>query len=205
MMQLNAENSRTYLVGGYDERDDPQYKIHSRLDYYKKELVNSIQLFENKTVGTLQGEASSFFSISGKAGGNAWCQLSDVKMIFLPESAEALLSSLQDFLSSNNVSVQDIDILVSGVSGDVNNDKIIEQITQTDFSNIPEVRFKHLCGEYCTASSFGLWLGSSILKKQEIPAIVKFNKAKEKLPVKTVLVLNQYMGRNYSFILLRGI
>ncbi|MBA4058121.1 MAG: 3-oxoacyl-ACP synthase, partial [Marivirga sp.] len=65
-----------------------------------------------------------------------------------------------------------------------------------------QVRFKHLCGEYCTAISFALWLGASILKKQIIPDAVKFSTPSSS-KLKTILIANHYMNKNYSFILLK--
>jgi hypothetical protein len=61
--------------------------------------------------------------------------------------------------------------------------------------------FKDLCGEFCTATSFALWLGASIVKRQIVPDWVeRRGNSKE---VKTILIANQYLGKNYSFILLR--
>jgi 3-oxoacyl-(acyl-carrier-protein) synthase len=204
MMQLTADRSKNFLVGGYDERDDAQYRIHLRLDYYKSKSVNNLQLFEDKTPGTMQGEAASFFYVSAERNEQTWCMLAGLKMLFLPETKERLLAELHQFLSSTNTSLQDVDVIVNGQSGDMKNDALLSSLAQTELKNIPEVRFKHLCGEYCTASSFGMWLGCSILKKQAIPAIVRFNQIESKSPIKTVLIINQYMGRNYSIILLKS-
>jgi len=204
MMQLEKKASQTLLVGGYDERDDAQYRIHLRSLYYKTKPINNLHLFEHKTVGTLQGEAAAFFAVSDEASDQTWCRLVDLKMTFLPESKESLFINLTRFLSANGVSVNDIDFFVNGMSGDVKNDALLESLAQDELKNIAEVRFKHLCGEYCTASSFGLWLAASILKKQQIPAIVRFNQINAQSPIKTVLIINQYMGRNYSFVLLKS-
>jgi 3-oxoacyl-(acyl-carrier-protein) synthase len=205
MMQLNAVSTQTFLVGTYDETEEAQYKINSRAGYYKSTLINSLKLFEYPTDGTVMGEGAAFFSVSGKRGENAWCQLQDVKMVYRPESTEALQSELTQFLFSNAATVQDIDVLVSGVSGDVSKDQILREITRSEFGNIPEVRFKHLTGEYSTASSFALWLGASMLKKQQIPAVLKFNTAPGNSAIHTVLFINQYMGKNYTFVLLKAL
>ena len=125
-------------------------------------------------------------------------------MVFKPGSTEVLEGELTDFLSKNDISYNDISIFINGVSGDMDNDKLLSELATKRFQHIPEIRFKHLCGEYCTASSFGLWMGASILKKQEIPSGVQFNKASVPSFVKTALLVNQYMGKNYSFILLAG-
>jgi 3-oxoacyl-[acyl-carrier-protein] synthase II len=203
MMQLNADAAKKILVGGYDERDDAQYSIHLRVNYYKAENISSLKLFESKTIGTLQGEAASFFLLAANQSEQTWCELVDLKMVHCPESKESLLNELSLFLDQQKLSTQNIDVVVSGVSGDVKNDVMLNALVQSHFGNIPELRFKHLSGEYCTASSFGIWLGASVLKKQQIPDVVKNNNATSKSPINTVLLINQYMGRNYSFVLLK--
>jgi hypothetical protein len=75
-------------------------------------------------------------------------------------------------------------------------------------STVPEAyqsRFKHLCGEYCTATAFALWLGASILKKQVVPDITKIQKGTGPARLRTVLIVNQYMGKSYTFILLNSL
>lgn len=202
MMQLNEANLKTFFVGSYDEAGEVQYKVNSRVDHYKTERINSLKLYEHKTKGSLQGEAAAFFSLSKEQGEKCWCVLRGVKMIFKPDSIE-LQKELNDFLLKNNTSASDIDVLINGISGDPQNDQLLSEVKLKFFQKIPEVRFKHLCGEFCTASSFGLWLGASILKKQQVPSAVLFNQPSFSLPIKNVLLVNQYMGRNYSFILLQ--
>ena len=69
MMQLNTEPSKSFLVGSYDETEIGQYKINLRVGHYKREALNSLELFNHvSTPGSLQGEGSAFFSISGKPG-----------------------------------------------------------------------------------------------------------------------------------------
>ena len=203
MMQLNSNPTQTLLVGSFDEMDTAQYNINSRIGHYRKEQVKNLLLFNERLVGSLQGEGASFFSISGTCTEQTWCVIKDIKMIFLPDSKEVLLTLLKDFLAASNTCVQDVDVVVSGVSGDIYNDKFINAIVGSEFATIPELRFKHLCGEYCTASAFGTWLAASVLKKQEIPKGVQFNTVNARPFFKTALLINQYMGRNYSFILLQ--
>ncbi len=203
MMQLNANREQTFLVGTFDEMDAAQYKINSRGGHYRKEQIKNIDLFKNKAEGSLQGEGASFFSISGTSTPQTWCAIKDVKMIFCPEREDLFVKTLKDFLSVNDISIHDVDVLISGVSGDLHNDRLIDALVHDEFSQIPELRFKHLCGEYCTASSFGLWLGASVLKKQNIPNGIQFNQVDSRSTMNTALLVNQYMGRNYSFTLLQ--
>ena len=89
------------------------------------------------------------------------------------------------------------------MSGDSSRDKLLEQLENILFNKTPRVYFKHFCGEFCTATSFGMWLASSILKKQHIPEIVKSSSHKFPDQVETILLVNHYFNRNYSMILLK--
>jgi 3-oxoacyl-(acyl-carrier-protein) synthase len=205
MMQLNADPSRKMLAGGYDERDDAQYKIHMRVNYYKHERTPNLELFKHDTIGTLQGEASAFFLLATQTSGKTWCELAGLKMIFRPESAESLSMQIENFLQANHLSFKDVDVVVSGESGDMKNDALLRDVNQKEFKTTPVLRYKHLSGEYCTASSFGLWLGGSVLKKQRIPDVANSKALPVKFPLKTVLTINQYMGKNYSLMLLKKV
>ncbi|HKH63021.1 MAG TPA: beta-ketoacyl synthase chain length factor [Flavitalea sp.] len=204
MMYLDEGKMQSFLVGAYDEADEVQYKVNSRVGHYKTKHTNSLQLFNQNSTGSLQGEGAAFFSIESWPGGNCWCILKGIKMIFKPGSVQFLEAELKNFLANNNLSVAEIHIVISGLSGDVETDKVLSALTTQTFRQVPELRFKHLCGEYCTASSFGFWIGASLLRKQQIPWGLQFNNASASFPVKNVLLVNQYMGRNYSFILLQA-
>jgi 3-oxoacyl-(acyl-carrier-protein) synthase len=204
MMHLKEGTSENYLVGCYDEADDVQYKVNSRVNHYKANHINNLHLFEHKTKGSIQGEGAAFYALSNSPGNNCWCVLKGIKMIFKPDSLEFLLGEINTFLATFDTSIENIDVFVSGASGDIEHDSVLSELAARHFNQIPEVRFKHLCGEYCTASSFGLWIAASILKKQVLPSVVQFNNATSSSPVKNVLMVNQYMARNYSFMLLQG-
>lgn len=202
MLHLVEGDLKSLLVGAYDEADAVQYRVNSRVNHYKTEYVNSLQLFDHKTRGSLQGEGAAFFSLEAVQGDNCWAVLRGLKMIFKPESYEALQDQLRRFVALQGISLADINVVVNGVSGDVEHDRMLLEMINSNFSTIPDIRFKHLCGEFCTASSFGLWLGASILKKQMIPAGVQYNASTPIPELKYALIANQYMGRNYSFILI---
>ena len=97
-------------------------------------------------------------------------------MVFKPDKT-ILFNELFDFLQKNDVVASDIDVVVNGVSGDVQQDVLLADVCKTAFDQIPELRFKHLTGEYCTASAFGMWVGASVLRKQLIPHGIQFNAA----------------------------
>ncbi len=203
MMQLNENVSLNFLIGTFDQADSVQQLINTRIKHYKEELISNLNLFDGHTEGTLQGEGVAFFSLSSIPTETTHCSLIDLRMIFKPESEEDLNDSLHSLLSTNDLFIQDIDVVISGESGDVGNDQLIKGICQKLVS-IPQVRFKHLCGEYCTASSFAFWLGASILKNQTIPPAVKADTKDTQSSIRRILILNQYMGRNYTMMVLEA-
>ena len=68
--------------------------------------------------------------------------------------------------------------------------------------------YKHLVGEYNTASAFGMWLASAIIRDNDIPdAILSVDEpdkdsSSENRPIRRVLLFNQNKGQNFSWILL---
>ena len=201
MMQLNDNASANILVGSYDESAEVQYKASIRSGHFKVEHVNNLSLFTSRTKGTIQGEGAAFFMLSGNESPSTWCKLVDMHVIYRPDTDE-LSSELNNFLNSNNISPSDIDVVVNGASGDVYHDAAIGKIINTHLSKALEARFKHLCGEYTTSTSFAVWLAASILKRQEIPSVVKFNEVKNLTKLHNVLIINQYMAKSFTFILM---
>jgi hypothetical protein len=202
MMQLNQNPSISLLIGSYDEAAEVQYRASIRLRHFKVEYINNLRLFETKTKGSIQGEGSAFFMLSGNKSSSTWCGILDVHMVYKPEPGE-LKHELQNFLSTNKISVNDIDVIVNGASGDVDHDIIINDLIHHIVPESMEVRFKHLSGEYSTSTSFAIWLAASILKKQSIPKAVMHTHRRGPKKLETILVINHYMAKNFTFILMQ--
>ncbi len=203
MMQLNENSSANFLIGSYDEAAEVQYKASMRVGHFKKEYINNLSLFETGTKGSIQGEGSAFFMLSRKPSASTWCGLQDMQVVYKPEGNE-LNEALKTFLSQNQINPIDVDLIVSGASGDIGHDSILDSVIHSTLNITFQTRFKHLSGEYCTATAFALWLGASILKTQNVPEIVKVKKEPQPKKLKTILILNHYMGKNFTFILLKG-
>ena len=201
MMQLNDNASANFLIGSYDEAAEVQYNASIRASHFKTEYINNLSLFNTTTKGSIQGEGSAFVMLSGKASPSTWCTVGGMQMVYKPEGNE-LQDALENFLEENTITKTDIDLVISGVSGDVEHDAVLNTLINSNFEKTFQTRFKHLCGEYCTATSFALWLGASILKKQHVPEIVKVNPETQPAQLKTVLILNQYMSKSFTFMLL---
>lgn len=201
IMQLNDNSSANILIGSYDEAAEVQYRASIRSGHFKVEHVNNLDLFNSGTKGSIQGEGSAFFMLSGTPSASTWCALRDMHMVYKPEGDE-LKYSLKAFLDSNEISSEDIDVVINGASGDLDHDAIINTLIKTHFKESLEAKFKHLCGEYSTSTAFAIWLGASILKRQQIPQAVRLDEERNPKKLNTILVINQYMSKSFTFILM---
>lgn len=199
MMQLNDNAAENLLVGAYDEAAEVQYRASLRLTHFKKERINSLELFDHQTKGSIQGEGVAFFMISGTSSPNTWCCLKDLET---HHCNDALREALDNFFYSNGIDASDIDVVINGASGDSEHDTIINGLVADVVPNALVTRFKHLSGEYTTSTAFAVWLGASILKRQEVPDIVKADKQGSAARLQNILIINQYLGKHFTFALL---
>jgi 3-oxoacyl-[acyl-carrier-protein] synthase II len=126
-----------------------------------------------------------------------------VHTLYKPDGEETLFAAAETLLAQHGLSFAGVDLVVSGENGDAGNDRLLKALAEKKLAHATRARFKHLCGEYCTASSFALWLAASILKNQTVPAaLLTPGGTSSAGPVSTILVANQYLGNNYSLMLL---
>jgi 3-oxoacyl-(acyl-carrier-protein) synthase len=200
-MQLSMDEANTILVGGVDELGAHTVKIHKLVNHIKPEAVSSAALLKSKSEGAVFSEGANFFVLSNDKNANAYAEIIAVEILNTLDKAN-LSEAITTFLASSGTKIEDIDLVVQGNNGDVNFDEFYHVLSEDLFKKTPQAYYKHLSGEYNTASSFGVWLAGKILKSQTLPEVVRFNT----LPVsklETVLLYNQYRGKNHSFVLLK--
>jgi len=202
IMQIQDHPSKRILVGGFDETNDGQLVIGKRTGYFRNDPINSISLFQNRGRGTLHGEGAAFFVLGGEKTDNTYCRIDGLQMVYAPKDQSELTNAINGILSENKLTINDVDIVINGIGGDIINDKMNDQVMDEIFSASQQVVFKHLSGDYCTASSFGLWLGAQMIRFQAIPEIVKVNHIHTGAPIRNVLMLNHFRGKNYGIVLM---
>jgi len=199
-LELNEENN--ILIGGVDELGDHTVTIHKLINHIKPEAVKASELLDSKTEGAIFGEGANFFVLSNEKKVTSYAQVLAIKLFNTLSQNDVSQTAIQ-FLEDNDMTVEDIDILVLGNNGDVHYDAYYQELGSGIFKNTQQVYYKHLCGEFNTASAFGFWLASKILKTQTLPEIVKINDL-DISNYKTILLYNQYRGENHSFTLLKS-
>lgn len=197
---LTENNDKTVLLGGIDEITDASHAIQQRFGMFRKDLADTRTLFDSYAKGTIDGEGSAFFVLSAVRARQTQASVERIGTFHKP-SGEKLKKGIHDFLLQEDLQVTDIDMLMSGISGDRGSDQtglLIEEM----FASSSLARFKHLCGEYPVAASFALWLAAKILHEQRTPDFVIFRETGRH--VKNILIYNQYFGTHHSLILLKA-
>jgi len=198
MMMLNENEISNALVGAADEIIDTSHAILSRFDLYKKE-ASTDTLFDVKTKGTIAGEGATFFTLLKESSGNDLAKLDAITTFYKPADDSEIKEQIAAFLAGQTVDIEEIDLIITGRNGDHENDEVYESLNTSLFANKQTINFKHLCGEYPTASAYALWLGAAIIKKGKAPeALLKQNNK----PVKKLLIYNHYQDIHHALYLL---
>lgn len=200
-MQLELDEAQNILVGGVDEIAKYHVDSHRLIGHTKAEPVDSTKLLESNTKGAVLAEGAHFFVLSNQKQESTYAELLAVSSYNTINKAQ-VSEIIESFLKDNQTAIEDIDLVILGNNGDVEYDHIYEDLSKGLFENIPQSYFKHLSGEFYTATGFAFWLGTKIIKTQTIPTAIKLNDLEVPNP-KTILIYNQYRGENHSLVLLR--
>ncbi|MDX6181036.1 beta-ketoacyl synthase N-terminal-like domain-containing protein [Flavobacterium sp. Fl-77] len=199
-LQIEEEEAQSILVGGIDENTDYTMSLYKLAGFVKNDQETPFDLLKETSTGVVYGEGASFFVLENERKESTYAQILDVEIINSLEENEVETEILA-FLKANNLQISDIDAVVLGFNGDATFDSYYKNLARNTFAQTPQLYYKHLSGEFNTASAFGLWMASKVIQTQEIPEIIKVNAA-EKPAYNTILLYNQYKGKNHSFTLL---
>jgi 3-oxoacyl-(acyl-carrier-protein) synthase len=202
LMLLNEQEADNILVGGIDEMVETNFKILTRLGMYKRHPISNLSLFDETSRGSIAGEGAAFFVLTDKKAPGTLAELTGVKILY---KAEAIADGISAFLASHSLSIDDIDLVITGRNGDIRNDEIYSGLNESLFKNSTLANYKHLCGEYSTSSSFALWLAANIVSRGEVPLIVREKKDTASIKPKKVLIYNHYHGKYHSLMLVSAV
>ena len=189
-----------FLVGGFDELTQYSLAVMARLNILRKEPCRNLELLNKSAHGIIAGEGAAFFVLSKQKSEACYGKLIDHEVFTGSDKTDELKSRVVAFLDRNNFSLSQLDVVITGLCGDTARDFAPNELNNTLFTAQTIVAYKHLCGEYMTASSFAFWLAAKMLKTGDIPAsTVVMNRARKP---ENILIFNQYKG-HCSLILFR--
>lgn len=202
IMQLNENPSKSYLLGGVDEISGFNYNIEDLAGAFKKEDISIKNLYESRSPGCIAGEGAAVFVV------NKFKEAATARIVAVGtlHSKDAVLvkQQLEIFLKKNLTEGTAIDLFLSGENGDVRTLPFYETCEFLLADEIPVARFKHISGEYPTASAMGLWYACEILKAQHVPPHM-FKTEPVKKNYRNILLYNNFKGNQHSFMLVSGL
>jgi 3-oxoacyl-[acyl-carrier-protein] synthase II len=196
IMLLEETPRQDLLAGGIDELTDTSFLILERLGHFKNaEQLNSGNLYATPGKGSAGGEGSAFFVLSGEKDHNCFAELIGVHSWNFTDAATAA-GKMQQWLREHNIQP---DLLITGRNGDSTNDADCDTTASHLGMENRQMGYKHLCGEYGTASAFASWMAAGIIRKGQADPV--FSEKMAGMPVSTVLIYNRNHG-HHNFILL---
>ena len=135
-------------------------------------------------------------------GPKPFCRLTGLKMLHQPTMND-LMDAVTTMLQSAERSLADVDYILTGISGNHQNDTAYLAETKTLFGDKPLLKYKHLFGENFTASGLGFYVAAQCLNAGKVPShlFVNANEATDKQPA-CILLFNRSDGKDYTLTLL---
>jgi 3-oxoacyl-(acyl-carrier-protein) synthase len=198
MMQLNTNPSNSYLVGGVDEISPFHYNIETLAGSYKKEDISNKHLYETDSQGCVVGEGAAMFVVNAEAAASI-AKVAAISTIHSTD-IEIVKAQLKIFLQKNLQAGTAIDLFLSGENGD-NRTLSFYTVCETLMTdNTALVRYKHMVGDFATASALGLWYACQFLQHQQVPEQM-FKKRTSKTNYRNIMLYNNFKGLQHSFML----
>ncbi len=197
-MMINENPLSSFLLGAVDDISLFNYNIEEKSGCHKMETISNKNLYTTNSPGHIAGEAASMFLVNGNETG-AIVKVQAVETLHTTDESimkEKLFGFIKKYLPAG----EKMDVLLTGENGDNRLLKYYSCCESLMDNDVTIARFKHMCGEYPTATSMGLWLCCDILQKQTIPEHM-IKKAAVKTGYKNVLIYNNYNSIQHSFIL----
>lgn len=161
------------LVGAHDEMTPDYFTLLNRVGFWN---------------GGFAGE-TAVSMVLAKEGD---VKISDIQMLYMPDK-QKIVDAVNRMCSENNISINDIDLLVTGRNDDAVNNEAYDAFENIFNMKDKSVSYKNIFGESFTASAYSICYAYECLKKGVSPSGKK---------VRNVLLYNHYENKDHSLILL---
>ncbi|MGN6439679.1 MAG: beta-ketoacyl synthase chain length factor [Agriterribacter sp.] len=198
VMMLHENPEATYLLGAVDEISAYNYNIDYLGGWFKKEPMQGKSVYDTHTEGSLAGEGAVMFIVNNRAEG-AVAQVKAFHTLHSTNERE-VKETLSAFLEKQLGAGKSPDLFFSGENGD---SRLLPYYLAAESlfdAGTTIARFKHMTGEFETASGIAFWLACHI--QHTVPAHC-LKKEGTAGPLRNILIYNNYKGRQHSFILLQ--
>lgn len=198
-MLVSDGESQHILVGGIDEITPENCELKKNLGLWKEEPWSNLDILKSDSPGSIPGEGVSFFMLSSQKKDDNPVRLTGVSLFPFSDQQDEVQEKMMLFLNKFGKEASNIDLVLTGNSGDADSDAFTKNILARTLPDSIHALYKHLCGQFDTASGFGLWVATRILKSGIIPDYLRINQVQRQ--IKTILLYHHDAFRNHSFML----
>ena len=161
-MQFNLGQISNALVGGHDEMVESYYELLRKTGYVGVEGMVPC------------GECSMSMMLNTKASTDNLCELAGVS-VFRTKSVQNIRKQLEALVEKANIKVEAIQMVITGVSGNPENDRLYQPVLDELFPQVEHLQYKQLFGENYTISALGVYAAAHLMKKQGMPVMLFVN------------------------------
>ena len=161
-MQFNLGQISNALVGGHDEMVESYYELLRKTGYVGVEGMVPC------------GECSMSMMLNTKASTDNLCELAGVS-VFRTKSVQNIRKQLEALVEKANIKVEAIQTVITGVSGNPENDRLYQPVLDELFPQVEHLQYKQLFGENYTVSALGVYAAAHLMKKQGMPVMLFVN------------------------------
>ncbi|MEN8157064.1 MAG: beta-ketoacyl synthase chain length factor [Bacteroidota bacterium] len=208
ILLLREQGVRNLLLGGIDEVTEESHSLMVKNGCAKSGTGGvsaglDPAILESHTPGAMAGEGASFFLLADQPSANSLARIDDLEIFHSCEGSGELKKRILEFLERNGLDSQAVDLLISGRNGDARYRSHYDEI-EGFFGSSMVAAYKHLVGEYDTASAFGTWLAAQILSRNEVPQPLRVN-ATTREKISHILLFNYSKNRDFTLTLLSAL
>jgi len=197
---FNEKQIKTALVTGNDEMTPNYFILFKRINYWKEAVADTLRVIhDGKGAGSFAGAGSISVVFSDEKHHSTLAQYRGMDLFYKPQ--QPVSERIKAFLSQFNILPSDVDVFMTGMNGDQNNDTVYRWVASELFTPDQVGIYKHLCGEFYTATAYGLNAAAWCLHERTAPAHLMLE-GKAKTGIKHILLYNHFQNRDHSLILL---
>lgn len=199
-LQMKLGELHKVIVGGHDEMTSAYFEMLGKVGWWKTGDISENVLRQANSEGSLSGSCSINMLLSDSRDDQTLCEIKEVQLFTQRTTAE-LKDELSILLKQNNLTLNDLDVIVCGFSGSRDNDAVYHHFLQETGFQKAVAWYKHLFGEGFCSAAFGLYAAANILKKNMLPPHLLYQNPSAQ-DIRHILVYNHFKNKEHSFILL---
>ncbi|RFC54917.1 beta-ketoacyl synthase chain length factor [Brumimicrobium aurantiacum] len=204
LLMFEGEEANNILIGGVDEHAEYTNKLYQAIGYYRQDEEGKKNILKQRKSGVIPGEGASYFVLGNEQSDSTYAKILDVQLVNKLDQID-LPSFILDFLSKNELKLDEIDVVILGNNGDDEFDTYYDEASSI-FESSTLLYYKHLFGEFLTSSSVATYIAAKILREQVIPEhLLGEQKVRKSDKIGNILIYNQYRGKDHSLILMEDV